>query len=390
MLCARLRRDRPERGLHDLAANRVGSAGDGARHDPRASATRSRPPGSSTSCRRRGAPTSTTGSARWISSPGSCSSRPDRGPSLASSARPRSPANARVRDPALRRVRRRRVGHAEPSRGPERVQPPDAARAQVALARAAHQRRRPVRRAHGRRGEGVLRRHRPPGDDGRLGRAPTTSGAGARRRGRRRRAPWHFDDPGENIGPKSNDLWKPVIAAVNGMACGGAFYILGEVDFVIAAEHATFFDPHVTFGMTSCFESMHMLQKMPFHEIMRARAPRLERADVGAAGARDRARVRGRAARRSPRRRRHGPRARSRRHRRSRSRERCAALWTARELSRMQALDMGKILIRVGSDRELAVRGSAALRERRAQEAADQVRSPGERGALTGGAATAA
>src|SRR5438105_1734448 len=81
--------------------------------------------------------------------------------------------------------------------------------------------------------------------------------------------PWHFDDPGENIGPKSNDLWKPVVAAVNGMACGGAFYMLGEVDVVIAAEHATFFDPHVTFGMTMCFESMHLLQKMPFHEVMR-------------------------------------------------------------------------------------------------------------------------
>ena len=27
-------------------------------------------------------------------------------------------------------------------------------------------------------------------------------------------------------------------------------------------------------------------------------------------------------------------------------------MWTARELSRMQALDMGKILIRVGSDRD--------------------------------------
>ncbi len=82
-------------------------------------------------------------------------------------------------------------------------------------------------------------------------------------------SPWHFDDPGENIGPKANDLWKPVIAAVNGMACGGAFYILGEVEFIIAAEHATFFDPHTTYGMTACFESIHMLQKMPFHEVMR-------------------------------------------------------------------------------------------------------------------------
>jgi enoyl-CoA hydratase/carnithine racemase len=81
--------------------------------------------------------------------------------------------------------------------------------------------------------------------------------------------PFHFDDPGEYIGPKSNDLWKPVIAAVNGMACGGAFYMLGEVEFIIAAEHATFFDPHVTYGMTAAFEPIHMLSKMPFGEIMR-------------------------------------------------------------------------------------------------------------------------
>ena len=81
--------------------------------------------------------------------------------------------------------------------------------------------------------------------------------------------PFHFDDPGEWISPKANDLWKPVIAAVNGMACGGAFYMLGEVEFIIAANHATFFDPHVTYGMTATFEPIHMLQKMPFQEVMR-------------------------------------------------------------------------------------------------------------------------
>jgi enoyl-CoA hydratase/carnithine racemase len=89
----------------------------------------------------------------------------------------------------------------------------------------------------------------------------TTVGSGS--------TPFHFDDPGEYIGPKSNDLWKPVIAAINGMACGGAFYMLGEVEFIIAADHATFFDPHVTYGMTAAFEPIHMLQKMPFNEIMR-------------------------------------------------------------------------------------------------------------------------
>jgi len=81
--------------------------------------------------------------------------------------------------------------------------------------------------------------------------------------------PFMFNDPGDNIGPKSSDLWKPVIAAVNGMACGGAFYMLGEVEFIIAAEHATFFDPHVTYGMTAAFEPIHMADRMPFGEIMR-------------------------------------------------------------------------------------------------------------------------
>jgi hypothetical protein len=81
--------------------------------------------------------------------------------------------------------------------------------------------------------------------------------------------PFHFNDPGDNLGPKSCDLWKPVIAAVNGMACGGAFYMLGEVEFIIAAEHATFFDPHVTYGMVAAFEPIHMSGIMPFGEIMR-------------------------------------------------------------------------------------------------------------------------
>src|SRR5436309_2624118 len=81
--------------------------------------------------------------------------------------------------------------------------------------------------------------------------------------------PFMFNDPGDNIGPKSCDLWKPVIAAVNGMACGGAFYMLGEVEFIVAAEHATFFDPHVTYGMTASFEPIHMAGITPFTEIMR-------------------------------------------------------------------------------------------------------------------------
>jgi enoyl-CoA hydratase/carnithine racemase len=82
-------------------------------------------------------------------------------------------------------------------------------------------------------------------------------------------SPFHFDDPGAKLGPKSNDLWKPVIAAVNGIACGGAFYLLGECDILIAADNATFFDPHVTYGMPASYESMLMVGRMPLGEVLR-------------------------------------------------------------------------------------------------------------------------
>jgi enoyl-CoA hydratase/carnithine racemase len=81
--------------------------------------------------------------------------------------------------------------------------------------------------------------------------------------------PWTYVDPGQSLGPKANDCWKPVIAAVNGMACGGAFYILGEVEFIIAADHATFFEPHLQAGLPAVYEPIHLAQKIPFQEVMR-------------------------------------------------------------------------------------------------------------------------
>lgn len=81
--------------------------------------------------------------------------------------------------------------------------------------------------------------------------------------------PFTYDDPGRKIGPKSQGMWKPVIAAVNGIACGGAFYLLGESDVIIAAENATFFDPHVTYGMTASFEPILLNGRMAFGDLVR-------------------------------------------------------------------------------------------------------------------------
>ncbi|MFJ6799118.1 enoyl-CoA hydratase/isomerase family protein [Streptomyces sp. NPDC091268] len=82
-------------------------------------------------------------------------------------------------------------------------------------------------------------------------------------------SPYSADDPLIAIGPKACDLWKPVIAAVNGMACGGAFYLLGESEFIVSSETATYFDPHTTYGMVSAYEAVYMAQRMPFGEAAR-------------------------------------------------------------------------------------------------------------------------
>ncbi|MFF4254258.1 enoyl-CoA hydratase/isomerase family protein [Streptomyces sp. NPDC001663] len=82
-------------------------------------------------------------------------------------------------------------------------------------------------------------------------------------------SPYMADDPLLRVGPKSNDLWKPVIAAVRGMACGGAFYLLGESDFLVADTTAVFFDPHTSYGMVSAYESVLMAQRMPYGEVAR-------------------------------------------------------------------------------------------------------------------------
>ena len=78
-----------------------------------------------------------------------------------------------------------------------------------------------------------------------------------------------YDDPGKDLGPKANDLWKPVVCAVNGMACGGAFYMIAEADIIIAAEHATFFDPHVTYGQAAVYEPIMLRQHISLGNTLR-------------------------------------------------------------------------------------------------------------------------
>lgn len=76
-------------------------------------------------------------------------------------------------------------------------------------------------------------------------------------------------DAAARLGPKSNAVWKPIICAVHGIAAGGAMYWINESDIVICSEDAQFFDPHVTYGMTSACEPIGMVQRVPYGEAIR-------------------------------------------------------------------------------------------------------------------------
>jgi enoyl-CoA hydratase len=64
-------------------------------------------------------------------------------------------------------------------------------------------------------------------------------------------------------------VWKPVITAVNGVCAGGGFHWIADADVVIAASDAEFFDPHVSIGQVVSLEAIGLIRKMPVEAVMR-------------------------------------------------------------------------------------------------------------------------
>ena len=64
-------------------------------------------------------------------------------------------------------------------------------------------------------------------------------------------------------------VWKPVITAVNGICAGGGFHWVAEADIVIAASDAEFFDPHVSVGQVVAMEAIGLARRIPFEAVMR-------------------------------------------------------------------------------------------------------------------------
>ena len=82
-----------------------------------------------------------------------------------------------------------------------------------------------------------------------------------------------------------NAVRKPVIAAVNGTCAGGGLHFVADADVVIAADTATFLDPHTSVGQATAFEAIGLVRRSPMEPVVRmALVGRHER--MGAARAR--------------------------------------------------------------------------------------------------------
>jgi enoyl-CoA hydratase len=66
-----------------------------------------------------------------------------------------------------------------------------------------------------------------------------------------------------------NQVWKPVIAAVNGICAGGGLHFVADADIVIAASNAAFVDPHVSLGQVSAYEAIGLARRSPMEPITR-------------------------------------------------------------------------------------------------------------------------
>jgi crotonobetainyl-CoA hydratase len=72
-----------------------------------------------------------------------------------------------------------------------------------------------------------------------------------------------FGEGGFGGFPEMEDLYKPVICAVNGIAAGAGFEMLLRADFVVAAEHAQFLLPEVQIGMAPDVATFMLPQLLP-------------------------------------------------------------------------------------------------------------------------------
>jgi crotonobetainyl-CoA hydratase len=61
------------------------------------------------------------------------------------------------------------------------------------------------------------------------------------------------------------NLNKPIIAAVNGIACGGGFEMVLGTDIIVMEEHATFALPEIQVGVLADAGTVKLRRRIPYH-----------------------------------------------------------------------------------------------------------------------------
>ncbi len=69
--------------------------------------------------------------------------------------------------------------------------------------------------------------------------------------------------------PYQNQVWKPVICAVNGLCVGGGHHFVVDADIVLASRNAAFLDSHVNVGMVGAVENIGLAKRLPLGTALR-------------------------------------------------------------------------------------------------------------------------
>jgi E-phenylitaconyl-CoA hydratase len=66
-----------------------------------------------------------------------------------------------------------------------------------------------------------------------------------------------------------NHMWKPVVAAVNGVTAGAGLLLLADADYIVASDTATFLDGHTNSGQLAALEPIALLARIGLGNVLR-------------------------------------------------------------------------------------------------------------------------
>lgn len=66
-----------------------------------------------------------------------------------------------------------------------------------------------------------------------------------------------------------DEIYKPIVCAVNGMCVGGGLHLPIDSDILIGSENAQFFDSHVNVGLISGWEPIGLSRRIPLNYVLR-------------------------------------------------------------------------------------------------------------------------